>query len=66
MPDVQPPCLQKKKLWPLYVMNRRIELAAEGIALMIYGVMVMITSSKAMNGPSYAPNGYVVINKVWV
>lgn len=43
MPDVPTTMPSKKKLWPLYVMNGVLNWQQKAIALMIYGVMVMIT-----------------------
>lgn len=65
MPDV-PTTMPSKEEALAFVRNeRRIELAAEGHRFDDIRRYGNDYCSKAMNGPSYAPNGYVVINKVW-
>lgn len=65
MPDV-PTTMPSKVEALAFVRNeRRIELAAEGHRFDDIRRYGNDYCSKAMNGPSYAPNGYVVINKVW-
>lgn len=65
MPNV-PTVIPSKKLALEFIRNeRRIELAAEGHRyedIRRYGSEYC---HKVMNGPSYAPNGYIVINKIW-
>lgn len=65
MPNVPNSISSKDEALSFVRNERRIELAAEGHRyddIRRYGNEYC---SKVMNGPTYAPNGYVLINKVW-
>lgn len=65
MPDVPTTMATKNEALAFVRNERRIELAAEGQRyddIRRYGSEYC---KQAMNGQSYAPNGYVVINKIW-
>lgn len=64
MPDV-PASLSKEEGINFIRNERRIELAAEGHRFDDIRRYGSDYCKQVMNGPSYAPNGYQVINKVW-
>lgn len=64
MPNV-PASLSKEEGINFIRNERRIELAAEGHRFDDIRRYGSDYSKQVMNGPSYAPNGYQVINKVW-
>lgn len=64
MPDV-PASLSKEDGLTFLRNERRIELAAEGHRFDDIRRYGSDYCRQVMNGPSYAPNGYQVINKVW-
>lgn len=64
MPNV-PASLSKEEGINFIRNERRIELAAEGHRFDDIRRYGSAYCKQVMNGPSYAPNGYQVINKVW-
>lgn len=64
MPDV-PASMSKEEGLEFIRNERRIELAAEGHRFDDIRRYGSDYCKKVMNGPTYAPNGYTVINKVW-